>query len=403
MRDFKYIIKRVIIGTLIALAVMFVKQNVYAYEWETSVDSPIDISNYNFGYASLTSSLFRSKTPSYPETTNNLQTNFTSTGSINSLSYSSNVIPFYYNTIYLNTGGYTFESDTYYKLVIPIAYNSTVFTDLSTNFNTDKILDPTTYSFNNPNWSVYSASFAYGVSNDIEENQTFPEYMYFSIIFSGSQSVNDLTLYINGSNTISHTVTAFNTISDSNYLFKTNFTCSTFSTSATCGYYTQRGYKPFLYTTGVGENGCQGDGCYLDGNDIINNSSSDIKTAIDSIINGQFTEDLEFPYMNGGGRPFGSNEHSLQELLALPFEWLRTFVTDDNVCSGITLPLPGLSGQFTLPCLSAFMSSIFGSTFVIYLKMIIGVILGFKIIYALYRSVIHILSPDHLIWVDDIF
>lgn len=402
MKSLKYIIKRIIIGTGIALAVMFVKQNVYAYEWETSVDAPIDISNYNFGYASLTSSLFRSKTPSYPETTNNLQTNFTSTGSINSLSYSSNVIPFYYNTIYLNTGGYTFESDTYYKLVIPIAYNSTVFTDLSTNFNTDKILDPTTYSFNNPNWSVYSASFAYGVSNDIENNQTFPEYMYFSIIFSGSQSVNDLTLYINGSNTISHTVTAFNTISDSNYLFKTNFTCSTFSTSATCGYYTQRGYKPFLYTTGVGPDGCHGSGCYLDGQDIADSTSMDIKDQIGQIIDGQFTDDLNLPDLDGGGRKFGDNEYSVQDLLVMPLEFIKKLSTSDS-CNPLDVPVPGLNATMSLPCLTTFASSMLGSNIVDLIKLILGCILGFKILTALYNSILHILSPDHLLWVDDIF
>ena len=32
MRDIKYIIKRIIIGVGIALAMMFIKQNVYAYE-----------------------------------------------------------------------------------------------------------------------------------------------------------------------------------------------------------------------------------------------------------------------------------------------------------------------------------------------------------------------------------
>ena len=55
----------------------------------------------------------------------------------------------------------------------------------------------------------------------------------------------------------------------------------------------------------------------LDGNDIISDSSSDIKTTILDIIDGHFNENLDFPYMNGGGMSFGDNSYSFQDLLIM--------------------------------------------------------------------------------------
>lgn len=401
MMDLKYIIKRVIIGTLIALAVMFIKQNVYAYEWETEVDTLQDTSSINFTNTAYLSVAFNMN-PSYPLAASNSQTSFGPTQGIYGGNYLSNLIPIYYNSLTYDLSGFSFESDTYYKIIIPIAYNSTVFTDLTSNFNTEKILDSNTYSFNNENWSVYSASFAFGVSNDIEINATYPEYMYFSIIFSGSQPVTDLKLYINGNTNTSHTLTAFNTISDSNYLFKTKFTCTAPVNSRDCTYYTRRGYKPFLYTTGVGPDGCQGSGCYLDGQDVADNTSTDIKDQIGQIIDGQFTDDLNLPDLNGGGRKFGDNEYSVQDLLVMPLEFIKKLTTNDT-CSPLSVPVPGLSGTMQLPCLSAFASSMLGANIVDLIKLILGCILGFKILVALYNSILHILSPDHLLYVDDIF
>ena len=64
MRDIKYIIKRIIIGVGIALAMMFIKQNVYAYEWETANDTQIPTTDYSVAVSKRTSHRF-SMNPSY--------------------------------------------------------------------------------------------------------------------------------------------------------------------------------------------------------------------------------------------------------------------------------------------------------------------------------------------------
>lgn len=420
MKSLKYIIKRIIIGTGIALAVMFIKQTAFAYEWETSSDTNIDLTNYTIissietsNGVNLVNSSLRCP-PSYPINTTqaNIAQSFssgTSSGSFNSSSgiYSirSQVSTQFQNRWYVSFGSYEFSPDTYYKVIIPLGYNNTVYTSLSDNVNEPKLLDSSIYSFSEESFSVYSASFAFGVQNDLENNSTFPNYLYFNIIFSTNETNHQpLTLYINGDSTITHSLTNFNVISDNNYLFKTDYSRTACATSYGGGYYSNRFYKPFLYTTQTGSDGCTGDGCYLDGNESLQQTADDIKTQIDNIINGQFTEDLQFPNLNGGGRPFGTNDKSLQELLLMPIEWLRTLVLDDTVCTGVNIPVPGFSSStMTLPCLTPFVTNIFGNDFVIYLKAILGVVLGFNIIYALYRSVIHILSPDHFLWIDDIF
>ena len=66
MRDIKYIIKRIIIGTGIALAIMFIRQNVYAYEWETSNDTQIPTTDYSVLVGYNLSRYWSTSAPSYP-------------------------------------------------------------------------------------------------------------------------------------------------------------------------------------------------------------------------------------------------------------------------------------------------------------------------------------------------
>lgn len=397
MRDIKYIIKRIIIGTGIALALMLIKQNVYAYEWETANDTQIPTSDYSVLVGKKTSRYWSTSAPTYPVNSTQGSDYFQlDSSAVDSGQYFTNVIPYYYNSINLTFSDITFQPDTYYKVIVPIRYNSSVFTSLSANVNEDKILSSSTYTTNNENWNIYSASLGFNIENDLDNNTNYPLYLYFSIIFSGSTSVSDLVIYINGNETISHSITAFNTISDSNYLLKTNQTCSSVS-NRICTYYTRRIYKPFLYTTAVGE-----DYVIEDGNDIISNSSTDIKTQIGEIINGQFTEDLTFPYLNGGGKSFGENNYSLTDVIVMPLEFLRTIVTSSDTCTGPMIPLPGLNGTFTLPCVQSFATSILGLEFLELLKNIIGCLIGFKLITKMYNIIQRILDPTHLLWIDDL-
>lgn len=413
MRDIKYIIKRIIIGTGIALAVMFMKQNVFAYEWETSNDSQIDLSSYTSTlrvcYSISTGSV------SFPVVTNrNLCENAISSTDVESgsasfntttnfIDFGNNATPYIYNSFSISLGDYPFQADTYYKLIFPIAYDSN-----SELFYNDSKLDESVYTFSDDRFSVYSAGFS---KDTINENPlcgsgnynscSYAPYLsYFYIIFSGSVNLDNLILYINGStnSSYSHTLPSFNTISDTNYILKGFQRCSYYSNNSSCSpYFNKRWYKPFLYTTAVGP-----DYIIDDGNDVASSVSSDIKTQINDIINGQFSEDLDFPYLNGGGRSFGDNEYTMQDLLIMPLNFIQKLTTTDT-CTPLTVPVPGLSGTMQFPCISTFMSSILGQQIVDMIKLIVGCILGFKILTALYNSVLHIFSPDHLLWVDDIF
>lgn len=418
MRDFKYILKRIIIGTGIALAMMFIRQNVFAYEWETTSDTNIDLTNYQItstietsNGVNLVNSSLRCP-PSYPinTTQSNIAQSFssgTSSGSFISSSgiYSirSQVSTQFQNRWFVSFGSYEFSPDTYYKVIIPLGYNNTVYTSLANNVNEDKVLNPSIYSFSEESFSVYSASFAFGVENDLENNSTYPNYLYFNIIFSTNESNHQpLTLYINGDSTVSHSLINFNIISDSNYLFKTDYSRTACSTSYGGGYYSNRFYKPFLYTTQTGDVGCEGEGCFIDGQVIADSTSNDIKSQIDQIIDGQFSNDMDLPNMGGGGRKFGDNGYTLQELLIMPIEFLQKFVSPQT-CVSPSLPVPGLNGTMQLPCLSTFATAILGSELVEMIKLILGCFIGFKILVALYNSVIYILSPDRVFLSDEIF
>lgn len=394
MKDIKYIIKRIIIGVGITLAIMFIRQNVYAYEWETSSDTQIPTTDYSVAVSKRTSHRF-SMNPSYSLSTDDSFDYFNQTANApTSGAYYSNIIPVYYNNLGLIFSNITLEPNTYYKVIIPIRYNSQVFTSLTNNVNQDKILDSSNYTTNNSNWSVYSATLGFNIENDLDTNSNYPLYMYFNIIFSGTTSVSDLEIYINGNNTISHTITSYNTISDSNYLFKTNMTCSSPS-SGNCTYYTNRIYNPFLYTTST-----SADNWFVDGNDVISSGTTSIKDEIESIINGQFSEDLSFPSVNTGEFAYGENDYSLQDLLIMPLQFLKGFINESSECSGIQLPLPGFNAHFTLTCPSVFATSILGASLVYIIKQILGFCLCFAILYDCYNTVIRLLSPLDLMYID---
>ena len=407
MRDIKYIIKRIIIGVGIALAMMFIRQNVYAYEWETSSDVPIDTSSYQFvsniqvsiGRYPATGSLQCPSNGNYPIITqaSNINANFaigtdsgdyvSTTGIQNARTQLSTM---YHDRWYVSFGTYEFQPNTLYKVIIPLAYNSNVFTSMLDNVNESKILDDTIYSFSDESFDVYSASYSFNTTNDIEENNsTFPTYMYFSVLFSTTAiNENALTLYINGDTDIIHSLTAFNTISDSNYLFRPNWNRTTCATSF-YGQYSNRFYKPFLYTTST-----EADNWYIDGNDFITSGTSDIKDAIDEIVDGTFSSDELFPYLNNGGVVYGDNEYTLQDLLLVPLNFLKAFVKNDDECIGPTIPLPiGANNSFVLPCATQFFGTIFSSTFILSIKSIFGVVFGCIIIINLYNDINVILSP----------
>lgn len=398
MRDIKYIIKRIIIGTGIALAVMFMRQNVFAYEWETEGDINIDLSSVSI--RRQWKYLNPEGTNSYPKTLNLTSASRSFNGSSGGSSPVPNVSSYYdvVGSVYLVSDSYTipynFEPNINYYLIIPYGYSSQYYD--SDSYNNDYLLESSTYSSNHSSVIISSASFSFGSSNDLGNNDLsyFPFIYYFKINFTVTDSLSSITFYLGDSSINSITFTGFNTTSFNSYLIKNKFTCTQYRNCVT--YYQDKPYKPFLYEWG---------GSIIpivDGNDVSSSVSSDIKTQIEDIIDGQFSENLDFPYLNGGGRSFGDNDFTMQDLLIMPLNFIQKLTTTDT-CTPLTVPVPGLSGTMQFPCISTFMSSILGQQIVDMIKLIVGCILGFKILTALYNSVLHIFSPDHLLWVDDIF
>lgn len=409
MRDIKYIIKRIIIGIGIATAMMFIRQNVYAYEWETEGDEQITYSYYKGTRYFFTSSVpNRPSSVSYPKTLdsssatvgNYTTTDTTASGTPSGFIYGNYACigPYYdYGDIFDFTG-IEFTPNNNYYVIIPYAYNNDTFTSVSSNVNENLVLDPTTYTSNSNFTTITSASLVFGVTNDLENNSSYPYYYYWKISFIVSDTVNDLIFYIGDPTAKTITYSAFNTTTFNNYLLKSKLLKDTYASSGVCSYRPEHYYKPFVYSHVAGSIFP-----IEDGNTVASDVSSDIKTQIDEIVNGQFTADLELPYLNGGGRPFGQqNDYSLQDLLILPLNFIQQLSTSE-VCTPVTLPLPGLNGNMEMPCLSSFATSIVGEQIVDLVKLIIGCILGFRILTALYNSVIHIFDPQHLLYVDDIF
>lgn len=413
MRDIKYIIKRIIIGVGIALAIMFIKQNVYAYEWETSADVPIFDENRIMVF---TYGVFPNQTTSfsYPVTYSSSQNNqnFAVGSHAGALPSSASIVerqtpmPMTIQNFQVYLFGVSLSANQRYKLIIPMAYNDTIYSSLSSNVNETLILDASTYSTNNNFININSGSLAFGVENDIQDNANYPYYLYFNIQFTPTEDITnqDIIIYINGdSTTFTATVTSLNNFTFSNnipYLLKSN------KINVGSGYvgesskWTNNFYKPFVYTTSQ-----NADNWYIDGNDIVASGSNDIKSKIDEIINGQFTEDLEFPHIfGGGGLSFGEQEYTLQDLLIMPINFFRSLVSSDVSCQPIAIPVPGLTGNFYLPCMQTFAVSFIGQQLVDIIKLLLGCYIGFDIVFKVYNAIQRMLDPNEkLIYFDDIW
>ena len=410
LRDIKYIIKRIIIGTGIALAIMFIKQNVYAYEWETSADT---LTQDTIRMYISADGIFPNQTSSfsYPITysSSSLDQNYavgTNSGDYNSANIVQRQTPIPMSIVDLQIYlfGVSLNANQRYKLIVPYGYNNNIFSSLSNNVNETLILDPTTYSINNNFIDINSGSLAFGVENDLQESSNYPYYMYFNIQFTPTEDItnSDITISINGTynRLLSASVSSLNTytLSDNRQALISSNIVSGGSPVGQASYWTNNFYKPFLYTTSQ-----QADNWYIDGNDIVSTGEIDIKGKINEIIDGQFTDDLNFPYLNGGGLNFGENNYSLTDLLVMPIEFVRSFVTSSDACSPVAVPLPGITGTFYLPCVQTFATSMLGQTIVDIIKLIAGCTIGFRIITKIYNAVQRILDPEHLMYFDDIF
>ena len=194
LKDIKYIIKRIIIGTGIALAIMFIKQNVYAYEWETSADVQVYDESRFFVNANGIFPNFSSFT--YPSTwsSSSISQNFavgSHAGDYNSANLISRgtPIPFLINNLQVYLFNVSLTAGQRYKLIIPWAYNDNIYTSLSNNVNEEFIFDSSSYSFNYESITLNSASLAFGVENDLQDNANYPYYLYFNIQFTPTEDI----------------------------------------------------------------------------------------------------------------------------------------------------------------------------------------------------------------------
>lgn len=395
MKSLKYIIKRIIIGTGIALAIMFIKQNVYAYEWEAQGDQQLDFVTDNYPVLSQYWIYTRSSSsPSYPISFNSSFDRATGPSLFgvyaSDISLSRLVGPSMVTAITMDFDNYVFQPDTYYYVVIPYGYNSNNFSSLSSNFNGYDLTESSTYSINNGN--ISSVVFSFGSDNDYELTNDYSYLMYFKILFTVSEQTSDVIITIGDTSSKTATFTAFNTTTFKDYIWKYNLTCNSY-TSSTCSSKNSSTFTPLLYTGTPGAP-------IIDGNDYISDSTTDIKTKIGEIINGTFSEDLDFPYLNGGGRPFGDNEYTLQDLLIVPLNFAKSIAENYDTCVGVEIPVPGFNTNFTLPCISTFITGFAPGTFITMIKTIFGCVISFNLLLGLYRDVQTALSPKDAIYLD---
>lgn len=396
----KNIIKRIFIGVAIGLILMFARSKVYAYEWTTDGDEQISTVGYGIPFSRYYNSSSGSGT-TYPKiiTGSSYGSPFSTssesgTGYNNDTSFNYVHGPYYVIAYKQDLTGITFENGKYYYVIIPLAYKSAMFTNNATNLNESVVLDSSSYTSNSENIVIDSASFSSGVVNDLEVNSNYPYYLYFKINFHATDDVDDLILYINGDSTSSITYTAFNTTSFDDYLFTFNNQCT--SVKSSCyNPVSQRTYKPFVYSHIPGS-------IYPDANDTIQSTTDDIKDKINEIINGQFSEDLNFPSINNGTSIYGDNQYSIQDIILWPLEFLQTIVDNQDECIGPTIPLPGWLNEhsFTLPCATNFLSTFLPSTLIYLIKNIFGVVIGFYIVTNLYNEIQRVMDPDELAVID---
>ena len=209
MKDIKYILKRIIIGTGIALAIMFIKQNVYAYEWTTEGDQQLSTVDYYFTRQRFKNNPYLSSRPSYPytaqgnsDTIRNYGNNAESGTPDGSNASSSHAVgPYFINGEVYDLSGFTFEPNINYYVILAFGYSNDYYSSIANNVNEELLLDSSTYTTNNNYVNISSASFSFGTENDIEEDSNYPYIYYWKVFFTVDQEVDDLILTIGyGSN-----------------------------------------------------------------------------------------------------------------------------------------------------------------------------------------------------------
>lgn len=406
-RDIKYIIKRILIGAGIALLLGFINQNVYAFEWTTTEDEYIYTSN-NVGLSYSYLSFYSSRSPSYPYSQTSLLngTNFNN----NILSCSSTTISdvnycigmagdengatssFYgpYNFLGFE---YTFTNTTLpagnYYIILSGAYNNILNANYVTDFeyNEDLLLDSSTYSVNTNNINIKSVLFSSNVDNTIIYGNYWDKIFYFKIYFEVLEEVSNFKFTIGDLSTQTGVLSSFNNSTFENYLYRYNF--------AAMNVYNRYSYifmYPMIYSHTPGD-------IFPDFSTMVEDQLSEIDDEITSgIQNGEYTiqNDLDAFSGGGGGAGIAFGNNNISDILTIPLQFLQRF-NSDTTCEPLTIPLPKLNTNMSLPCMSTFFQGMFGAELFAIIQLILGVGVAFKVSMAFYYTILNILDPQRLI------
>ena len=393
----KNIIKRILIGVAIGTILMFIRQNVYAYEWTTEGDELQTITEPSVRMYYTTGN--QSSEPSYPFTASMSIVDPITNGNNGSITHK--MQGYFVNGFTVSIRS-ELEAGTYY-LILGGGYKSQNFSGDDT-INESYLLDSSSYSVNESNFTIDSVSFSRGTSNEFVTNSSsYPDMLYFKVLFTLSEDYSSTTdgpiIFTLGNVSTSSdklVFTSYGVTSNNHWLYRFNNSCTSWDSSGSCGTSYYKFYNPQLYSHDYGS-------IIPDGNAGLSGVTDDIKNQINNIVNGEFSDDLSFPHVfDGSGLSFG--DYTFQDLLLMPLNWLKTIFTTTDTCTGVTLPFPGVANHtFVLPCASSFVIAFLGENLFFLLQLFISCTLGFKILYSLWKSCLHIFSPDHFIWVDDIF
>lgn len=399
-KDIKYIIKRIIIGVGIALALMFIKQNVYASEINDLLagnnTTLIDYRNMGDYYVSdIYVNYYQQKyiVPVYNELTHTPTTPSTSTGngcsglSFKKYYYSNigNTDPYIMpsnpsttvlganwggcslsNTKYMTFGGivldipsYTFEKDKYYKINMYYLneYNNSS-RDLTIN---NAINDPEDLKVKmNSTLEVYSMQYLtleYNEGPYLEvqnSSSSFYNWLLISIIIKANEDTTGPIIYFgyNPSDSLITGNTTFPSTFTSNdhlplLMFNYNVGNSSWANAMNL-----TSTRPFIYEYIV-ENPSIQVPDYYDG------IQSEIEGIIGEINDGIYTGDNTLDIISGGGGGINFGNYTFTEILTMPIRFLQT-LSNETTCSPINMNIPINNATIEIPCFSNFFKNIFG-------------------------------------------
>lgn len=442
-KDIKYIIKRIIIGVGISLALMFIKQNVYASEINdllsgnnTTLINYQDMGDYYVSDIYVNYYQQKYVVPVYNTSTHTPTTPSTSTangcsGLSFKKSFYSNIgtnDPYIKpanpststlganwggcalsNTKYMTFGGivldipnYTFEKDKYYKINMYYLneYNNSS-RDLTIN---NAINDPEDLKVKlNSTLEVYSMQYLMldynqGPYVEVQDStSSFYNWLLISIVIKANEDTTAPIIYFGynpSDNLITGNTTYPSTFTSNDHLPLLMFNYNT-GTSSWANAMNLTSTRPFIYEYIVEEPSIQIPDFSSAIQDTIGEINQNIK---DNLQDGTYTGgDVLDAFSGGGGGAgiaFGTN--NLSDILVIPLRFMQKF-NSETTCQPVEIPLPKLNSNIALPCMSSFYSTFLGNDIFTIVQLIMGVGLGFKVCMAFYYTTLNLLDPTKYI------